>query len=448
MEDKQIMQNIKKIIIKFAIVFFIVMLVLLFFSKTVETMLKPMVTTCKPETKAIRDTYEFKALVNYENTKKAYPEFDYFIDEVLIEENQYIEQGMPIAKLRDIDVKKGRNELEQAISNIETNIYNIERLLYQSEDQEDIAHKEKQLEIERKNLESKQKELELHLDIIDENNNIYSPVDAERIKRELEQAVFALETNIYNIEKSLYQIETQEDRAQKEKQLEIERQNLEIKQEELELYLSIIDEGNNLLSRVDGMAVNIMFADQNYTNITTPMFEYIDETIDAAIIWDMSADNRKKYNMESELRLDYIYYEDNGEGSTIEKNGIAELSIDNIKYNIENGKYTYTVLLNTQKYEDIIASPNINVTISTDPTMLENAIPISTIHDDLEEDGKIIYVVREDIHTKELIVRKIPIIIKEKYGMYASVDYSFSYNESIVLTTSKDLNHNMKVRLR
>lgn len=174
MEINDKIKNFKKVIIRFATVFFVVMLVLLFFSKTVETMLLPAVTVFEPQDRTISDSYNIKASINYESTKKAYPMFNYFVSEVLIESGQEIKAGQPIAKLREIDVDKVRSKFEQEMFTLETNIYQIEKLLDRWMNKQDKAQTEKQLEMVQKSLEQKQNEMELYFSIIDDDYNLLS----------------------------------------------------------------------------------------------------------------------------------------------------------------------------------------------------------------------------------------------------------------------------------
>lgn len=375
MEINDKIKNFKKVIIRFATVFFVVMLVLLFFSKTVETMLLPAVTVFEPQDRTISDSYNIKASINYESTKKAYPMFNYFVSEVLIESGQEIKAGQPIAKLREIDVDKVRSKFEQEM--------------------------------------------------------------------------FTLETNIYQIEKLLDRWMNKQDKAQTEKQLEMVQKSLEQKQNEMELYFSIIDDDYNLLSNFNGTVTKIIASDQNYIDITTPMLEYVDDTISAVISWDMPKSKREKYNENSRLYIEYSYKEQDDEGNVLRKSDTQKLPIDKIEYNPETEIYTYQVKLDKEEHKNIISSSEMTLKLVTDPKTIKNAIPASAVFDDPSSmSGTAIYVISEDYITKEIRVKKVSVTIVQEYDMYVKVAYKFSFGEEVVLTSTKALDHNMKVKLR
>lgn len=368
-------KNFKKIIIRFAMIFFVVMLVLLFFSKTVETMLLPAVTVFKPQDKTISDSYNLKASVNYESTKKVYPMFKYFVSQVLIESEQEVITGQPIAKLREIDVDKVRSEFEQEI--------------------------------------------------------------------------FLLETNIYQIEKPLRRWMNKEDKAQTEKQLEMTKKALEEKQDDMELYFSIIDDDYNLLSDFNGTVTKVIASDQSYIDITAPMLEYVDDTIGSVISWDMPKSKKEKYDDTSRLYIEYSYKEQDDEGKVSRKSDTQKLPIDKIEYNSETEMYTYQVMLDNEKHKNIISSSEMGLRLVTQPINVKDAIPASAVFDDPNSmSRKIIYVISEDHITKEIRVKQVSVTILQENDMYVQVAYQFSYDEEVVLTTTKALSHNMKVKLR
>lgn len=367
-------KRIQRIIIKFAIVFFIVMLVLLFFSKTVETMLLPAVTTFTPIRTTISDSYEFSASVTYENTKKSYTSFDYFIEQVLIEQNQFVKIGMPIAKLRDRDVNTKRSEFEQRI--------------------------------------------------------------------------FDLESIVINLEESLKKWMPRADKERTDRMLERAKENLIDKQEEMDFYFSKIDENNQLLSEVEGKVICVSMQDQSFAYITSSLFEYIDKTSETIIAWNMPVEKAEKFNIESSVIIKYDGFEQGENGIQTYKLCAKESYINSIEYDGLNECYNYKVVLSSEKDLDIISSPKLKLILRTPSIDVENAVPRSAVFEDTESAGLVIYSIKEDQKTKDLIVRKHKVNIVNEYEIYCEVSYDFFYGEQIVLTTTKPLYHNMKVKLR
>ena len=375
MEKTDKIKNFKKVIIRFATVFFIVMLVLLFFSRTVETMLLPAVTVYTPQDRSVSDSYSFKASVNYESTKIEYPMFSYFISDILVEAGQAVEAGQPIAKLRKIDIDKAVNQYEQEI--------------------------------------------------------------------------FALETNVYLIEKQLERRMSADDRALAEKQLELAKKSLEEKESEKELYFSKIDNDYNLLSDFSGTVIKINISDQCYIDITTPILEYVDETIGAAISWEIPKSKKEIFDDTSRLYIEYTYNEQNEDGKTSKKSNTKKLPIDSIEYNPETEMYTYKVKLDKEEHKNIISAIEMTLRLVTEPVSIKDAIPASAVYNDPDSsNGKVIYVINEDYFTKEITVKQVSVVVMKEYGMYVQVAYEFSHDEEVVLTSTKALRNNMKVKLR
>ena len=161
MDKTEKIKNFKKIIIRFAMIFFVVMIVLLFFSKTVETMLLPAVTAYKPQDRTVSESYNFKASISYDSTKKEYPMFSYFIADVLVEPGENIQTGQPIATLRKMDIDNALGEYEREIFALETSVYQIEKQLDRRMSKDDREMTEKQLELANDTLLEKQNEVNL-----------------------------------------------------------------------------------------------------------------------------------------------------------------------------------------------------------------------------------------------------------------------------------------------
>ncbi len=185
MELSNTKKELRKIVVRFAIVFFIVLIALTFFSKTVERLLLPKVTTYTPTGRVITNTYRFKGRVIYSNTKEAYPFFDYFIDEVLIRDGMQIEIGTPIAKLRDYDIEKIKSQYELQILVLEDQIAGFSSQLEGISKESQKESIERQLTIAQKQLNIVLSEKELYFSKIDSQNYLLSDVEGKIVSNSI-----------------------------------------------------------------------------------------------------------------------------------------------------------------------------------------------------------------------------------------------------------------------
>ena len=197
MKKNKIKKSFKKVVIRFAFVFLLVILLLTFFSKTINQMLLPQVTLYTPSSKNISNTTMFTGSILYEDAQKLYPEYGYFIDEVLITENTYLTIGMPIAKLREDDVAAAKESYEIDILTLESNIQSYEDQLssgYTNKTQKEAI--QRQLDILNIQLDSLIDSQEKYFSLIDESNNLISTVEGDILALYLHDRSYIFETDI------------------------------------------------------------------------------------------------------------------------------------------------------------------------------------------------------------------------------------------------------------
>lgn len=178
MEDTKVNKSLRKVIIRFAFIFLLIILLLTFFSRSINQMLLPQVTTYVPSDKIVSNSTMFSGSIIYENTTKAYPEFACFIDAILIEEGEDVIVGQPIAHLRDSDVASIKAQYEVDILSLENSIQSSKDQIasrYTNKTQD--AALQRQIDILNIQLEEKQKEQERFLYLVDEDNNLLSTVE-------------------------------------------------------------------------------------------------------------------------------------------------------------------------------------------------------------------------------------------------------------------------------
>jgi HlyD family secretion protein len=368
MEKQNARKELKKVVIRFAVVFVIVLMVLTFFSKTVEQILLPQVTTYIPKDKTVTNTYKFKGKVIYKNKKMEYPAFDYYIADWLIREGTPLEVGTPIATLRQQDVEERRSQ------------YEIQRI--------------------------------------------------------------ALEDRIAGYD---YQLDRSMGKHQKEsveRQLKIAKIEYEHLISEIDQYFRSIDKDYQLLSEVTGKVTNIPLDDHKIFTISMPLFEYVDNTSYPVIEWFMHPNTMRTFNSTSKIMLDYTYLEANANGVQFEKADIKYTNVDKVRYDPESKQYIYMTIL-PRNDEKLITSRDINVSVIAKTKRLYNAVPKSALYN---EDT--IFLLSSDEETGHLIVKELGVSIVQETDTHVKLDYTFSQNDKVIISTTKPLTHNARVKLR
>lgn len=366
MEKQNAKKELKKVVIRFAIVFVIVLTVLTFFSKTVDQMLLPKVTTYIPMDKTISNTYRFKGTITYKNKKTEYPAFDYYIADWLIREGTLLEVGTPIATLRQQDVEERRSQYEVQKLTLEDRIASYEYALDRSMGKSQKESVERQLKI---------------------------------AKIEYEQLI-----------------------------------------SEIDHYFSNIDKDYQLLSEVTGKVTAISLEDHRIITISMPLFEYMDDTSYPVIEWSMDPSKVGTFNNACRIRLDYTYLD--GARMKFERTAIKFTEVNKVRYDPKSKSYIYLTVL-PKSNEELITSRDIKVSMITTTRTIWNAVPKSALSG---EDT--IYLLCTDEETGNLSVKELNVTVGQEQDNYVGLDYVFSQNDRVVISTTKPLTHNARVKLR
>lgn len=368
MEKQNARKELKRVVVRFAIVFVIVLTVLTFFSKTVEQMLLPQVTTYIPKDKTITNIYKFKGKVTYKNKKTQYPDFDFYIADWIIREGTTLEVGTPIATLRQQDVEEKRSQ------------YEIQRL--------------------------------------------------------------ALEDRIASYEYALDKKMRKSQKESMERQLKIAKIEYEQLISEINHYNRIIDKDYQLLSEVTGKVTNIPLDDHRIVTISMPLFEYADDTTYPVIEWYMHPDKIRIFNSASKIQLDYTYIEEDINGLKIENTDMKNTEVSKVQYDDESKCYIYMTIL-PRTNEKLINSRDIDVSMITKARRLRNAVPKSALYSE-----NTIFMLSTDDETEQLIVKELGVSVVEETDTHVKLDYTFSQNDKVIISTTKPLTHNARVKLR
>ena len=367
MEKQDARKEMKKVVIRFAVIFLVVLMVLTFFSKTVNQMLLPRVTTYIPSNKVLNSTYQFKGMVSYNNKKHAYPLFDYFIEDWLIREGTELEIGKPIAKLREADVEKRKGQFEIQVLLLEDRIAGLENSL-----EHDLYKSQRQ-----------------------------------SMERQLKAAQIEYDSVIAN----------------------------------RDAFINSIDEEYNLLSHVEGKVRSIPMDDHRIIPTTMPLFEYLDDSSYPVLEWYMHPSKIATFDTGCKIRLDYTYLLKNGDIS-FEKTDSIFVDVDKVAYDEESEGYIYTVFL-PRSNKNLVSSNSIEVSMIAKGRQLYNAIPKSALYGE-----NMFYILITDPETGELRVKEVSANVMRKTDTHVQLNYNFSQSDRVIISTTKPLTHNAKVKLR
>ncbi len=368
MEKQNTRKELKKVVIRFAMVFVIVLTVLTFFSKTVEQMLLPQVTTYIPKDKTVTNTYRFKGMVTYKNKKTEYPAFDYYIADWLIREGTPLEVGTPIATLRPQDVEERRSQ------------YEIQQLV--------------------------------------------------------------LEDRIAGYEYALDDWMPKTRKESVERQLKIAKIEYENLISQIELYFRSIDKDYQLLSEVTGKVTAIPLEDHRIVTASMPLFEYVDDTSYPVIEWFMHPSRLGTFNSASKIRLDYTYVEMDENGVKIENTDMKYTEVSKVKYDAESKGYIYMTIL-PRTNEKLVTSQDIDVSMMAKTKKLRNAVPKSALYGE-----NTIFLLSSDEETGDVIVKEVSVSVGQETDTHVELSYTFTQNDRVIISTTKPLTHNARVKLR
>jgi multidrug efflux pump subunit AcrA (membrane-fusion protein) len=399
----------KKLIIKLSIVFFLLLAGLTLLSKTIDTLLLPVVTIVGVESGKLNKNIQTVGYLELLDTKIIKAESDWFFDDVYARAGGSVKNGTVLAVINE--------DKYQASIKKKT----LEKIRIEN----DFKIKKEEYENNRKELQDEKRIIENSLHILEITESKESELDNKRL--ELQKVVNKIE--VTDEQMVLIKLEYQSE--------------IDIVEHELNELKDHFPNAGQIVSDTDG-TINTVYIDAKT------------EVSPGARLFEVRSDD-SRYGVTCYLNFSQVSLVEIGSAVWIEtkypKEALFEGVVQNIEY--ENDKKQYRLQLEIKdqdvlKKEKNIEGLEVAVTIIVESQIHDIIIPNRVIRSNLES-GDYVFVLRDEENQFSNIfhVRKILVSIIDSDDYDSSVESIYlagTYNR-VVDTTSKPIEDNAKVRL-
>lgn len=449
-ENKQ-----KKRIIKWGIVFLVVMLIMTFVSKTIYTLLLPVVTigkvsSGKIETKILAEGKIGHDKLMIEGKKvdvKATKEGE--IVECYVEEGQVVKAGEPLVKIKGKVADNEKRQNEQTKEQVSINQSSFKR-----EKEEKVEKKNK---ITQKIAEKKQemKEIENSYEIINLQSQIEAKEETVASNEELFK-VGALSENEYN--KAKEELRLLKEQRQNQIKVQKEKYENEIKElmDNLKEYDSLIASYDEKIameetrlttlntekseevvtSPIDGVVYEMNIAKGASTLLHDKLISVVPDNIPITLSFSVNDIQADKIEVEKEVEWKY-------------KGSIKPSKVIKKNYDEKTGQTIVTCEVDSELTEDLVPDYKTYKAVSVETKDVsipyDLLVPTSAIF--TESTSKYIYTVEEidDIFEKKYKVHKVLVSVEKQGDYMTAISGTIQEGDQIVKTNSKPLKDEAEV---
>lgn len=269
-------QALRKKITGRALIIFVVMLLLLtFFSNTINNLTLPRVTVESPMPGDIVKDISGQGIVEAVEIQEKYISSSAMVKEVKVEAGDGVKKGQAMMVL---DTKEMERSLKDETDRYEKQKLQLEKLLENSSPGEFNSY-EKSVRDAEKKVEQKQKAVEQKQKARDSTKELYD-LGAES-KKNLETAEADLETAEEDLEEAKQEHETAKFNREKalqdnERDLKSLRYDMDIQQRNIEKLREELNDAASVTAPCDGIVTEINFTKGTMANASQPLFKVID----------------------------------------------------------------------------------------------------------------------------------------------------------------------------
>jgi len=177
MDSINLKNVVKKLTIRFAVIFFIILAILTYFSKSINYVLLPKVSVTVQESGALSDSIREKSKLEYTDKKVFDFPCDTVLKEIFVSKGDKIKKGDRLANIENISYKTVKSELELNILKLENSIKYLDAESYKVETYAELDQIELQIKEDKNKLEIMQSIYDMFLDKTDEDGNIIAVED-------------------------------------------------------------------------------------------------------------------------------------------------------------------------------------------------------------------------------------------------------------------------------
>ncbi len=435
----------KKNIGRISIYFFIIIILLTFFSKTINNYMLPEVEVIEPLIGSLEHNFntEGKVLIEKESF---FSMGNWRVIDIPAKIGQEVKVGDLLLKLDTKDLEIDLKEKELEIIKLENN---ISKYIYdhKSYDLFDIVKNINMAEREIHIAEEKMNEMELLF-----NNGIETKTNLEQAKRLLEDAKLEYKYKKELYDKKIFQKEEEEksyNNILNEKRIELELKKMELEQFKKETPLN-----GEIRSTLDGKVVSINIEKGQNTLVNQNIFEIVKNDSPCKIIWELNSEKASLFEVNEEVKIvlkgelkDSNEYNNNKKSNlTIEE--VVEMPKISRKVYINNSnKYEYEAVIYNSKIK-IYDGQQVQVFASKTSEIYDTLLPNSSL---IEKNGKnYIYTInkRKSALGVEMYINEINVDIIDSDDFNTAINGLLERSNKVVVTSTKPLTNGLQVKLR
>ena len=215
---------------------------------------------------------------------------------------------------------------------------------------------------------------------------------------------------------------------------------------DLHALTQMFDAQGNLLASAKGNVLQVNIADNGTIAKGQLLFVYAVDGSPMYLQWRETKTKGDKFAIGDMANLHFVF-RSNDLG--VPKTGEVKLPITDISFDPQTQEYVFSVDV-PQEIPGLNALTDAEVTVASKSEQYQCLVPKNAVvlgGDSTQEDGSI-FIVGEDLITKELTVRQMPVTVLNKNDFLCAVDVTLMEGEKVVISSSKPLSDGMNVNMR
>lgn len=438
----------RKIIVRIAVVFTVVILILTFLSKTIDGMLLPTVSCEKPQNGVLDKTIAATGRLAAMDVEKLYSKGQWRIAEIPAAKGSEVAAGDILALVEpgSLALLKEKEELE--LTRLRNDLQNYVESFSLADSKDSEASAEAALEALNEALENEKIITGLY------NNGAAAKTEADAAARKRRELQYAYEREVRKLSELKEQNSLKQSqylRTVAEKQREIELREKEIAESEGEGRL----EAGNYLSNINGTIKNIYIEEGDEISAGKLMFEIIPGESRYAVCWDLNEIRGKDVQTGDAVVLSFS-------GNF---HGTLQGCVDTMEYVPEQKLYRLTSFIDKGKLEEIGGNSNeehkskirlgkyegleVEANIIKESEVYDIIVPSSAVQGIEGESCIFILGQRNGPLGREYYADKVEVTVEDRDDFYSAVSSpSLNSDMDIIIGSTKPLSDGGRVKLR
>lgn len=417
-----------------SLIFIVIILLLTFFSKTINNFLLPSVETTKPSSGTLMNEITAQGEVFNEGVESIYSFGDWKIKDIKVKPGDEIKKGDILATVDPEDIALDMKKMELNLLKVEN-----ELLRYKN------GFQEKDIELFRNDAEAAKREVQKAEDNLAAQKELYAlDAVALEIVNDAQDRLHEANRNYEQKQRLVEQKEDESTKAAENYQLTLKEKEAELEVSKLEFdeMKKNISEDGTIKSPVDGV-INSNPVDKGTTvNSGRTLFEIIKKGSEFAVKWPLVPDAAKEVNIQDAVAFT----------SGADKNFSLGGFVIGKNYDAKEGKYEFISFIKSNGSKDK-ALPQIgqivDVSIKKASKRYKMIVPNSSITKEADKEYVFIFMTRQGILGDENYVQKIEVKVEEHDDFDSAIkDIKVLEDARVVTHTTKLLFNNAQVKLR